>query len=146
MDPVDLTTMQITKSTNSEPTDAGKSSDTVGSKSRVEFGLYVIRGAVNVQLAEKTGFSSEDADKLKQALLTLFENDASAARPDGSMEVRRVYWWKHNSKSGQYSSARVQRTLKITRKTSVDIASSFEDYDIQLDNLPGLTPEIIEEE
>lgn len=146
VDPVDLTTMQITKSTNSEPTDAGKSSDTVGSKSRVEFGLYVIRGAVNVQLAEKTGFSSEDADKLKQALLTLFENDASAARPEGSMEVRRVYWWKHNSKSGQYSSARVQRTLKITRKASVDIASSFEDYDIQLDNLPGLTPEIIEEE
>lgn len=146
VDPVNMTTMQIMKSTNSEPTDVGKSPDTVGSKSRVEFGLYVIRGAVNVQLAEKTGFSSEDSDKLKQALLTLFENDASAARPDGSMEVRRIYWWKHNCKGGQYSSAKVQRTLKITRKPGVDVASSFEDYDIQLENLPGLTPEILEED
>lgn len=143
VDPIDITTMQIVKSTNGTTTpDGTKSSDTFGSKSRVEFGLYVIRGAVNVQLAEKTGFSSEDADKLKQALCTMFDNDASAARPEGSIEVRRVYWWKHNSKSGDYSSAKVQRALRITRKASVDVASSFEDYDIQLDNLPGLTPEI----
>ncbi|MHB1391739.1 MAG: hypothetical protein ACYCYE_01435 [Clostridia bacterium] len=27
----------------------------------------------------------------------LFENDCSSARPDGSMEVCKVFWWKHNT-------------------------------------------------
>ena len=29
------------------------------------------------------------------------------------MEVLKVIWWKHNSKAGQYSSAKVHRTLKV---------------------------------
>ncbi|WP_312641193.1 type I-C CRISPR-associated protein Cas7/Csd2, partial [Hydrogenoanaerobacterium sp.] len=102
--PVDINSMQITKSVNSEPTDDGKkSSDTMGAKHMVEFGLYKIKGAINVQLAEKTGFTEEDAETIKQCLRTLFINDSSAARPDGSMEVIRLYWWKHNNKIGQYS-------------------------------------------
>lgn len=56
-------------------------------KHRVDRGVYVTYGSVNIQLAEKTGFSEEDAEALKEALRTLFRNDASAARPDGSMEV-----------------------------------------------------------
>ncbi|MCI8722882.1 MAG: type I-C CRISPR-associated protein Cas7/Csd2 [Ruminococcus sp.] len=141
--PVDINSMQITKSVNSEPAE-GKSSDTMGTKHFVEFGLYRIKGSVNVQLAEKTGFSEEDANMLKEALCTLFINDASSARPDGSMEVVSVYWWKHNNKIGQYSAAKVHDSLKITLKEDVLIPSSVEDYDIQLENLPELEPEIIE--
>lgn len=141
--PVDINSMQITKSVNSEPAE-GKSSDTMGTKHFVEFGLYRIKGSVNVQLAEKTGFSEEDANMLKEALCTLFINDASSARPDGSMEVVSVYWWKHNNKIGQYSAAKVHDSLKITLKKDVLIPSSVEDYDIQLENLPELEPEIIE--
>ena len=84
--------MQITKSVNSEAGKDSKASDTMGTKHRVEFGLYLVKGSVNVQLAEKTGFSQEDAELLKEALRTLFENDASSARPEGSMEVCRLYW------------------------------------------------------
>lgn len=141
--PVDVNSMQITKSVNSEPAE-GKSSDTMGTKHMVEFGLYKIKGSVNVQLAEKTGFSREDADLLKEALRTLFVNDASAARPDGSMEVVRVYWWEHGSKIGQYSAAKVHDSLKVTLKEGVMIPASVEDYDIALNNLPGLEPEVIE--
>ena len=141
--PVDINSMQITKSVNSEPAE-GKSSDTMGTKHFVEFGLYRIKGSVNVQLAEKTGFSEEDANMLKEALCTLFINDASSARPDGSMEVVSVYWWKHNNKIGQYSAAKVHDSLKMTLKKDVLIPSSVEDYDIQLENLPELEPEIIE--
>ncbi len=141
--PIDINSMQITKSVNSEPAE-GKSSDTMGTKHFVEFGLYRIKGSVNVQLAEKTGFSEEDANMLKEALCTLFINDASSARPDGSMEVVSVYWWKHNNKIGQYSAAKVHDSLKITLKEDVLIPSSVEDYDIQLENLPELEPEIIE--
>ncbi len=93
--PIDISSMQITKSVNSEPSEK-KSSDTMGMKHRVDFGMYVTYGSINHQLAEKTGFSDEDAEVIRQILVTLFENDASSARPEGSMEVCKVIWWKHN--------------------------------------------------
>ncbi len=141
--PVDINSMQITKSVNSEPADK-KSSDTMGTKHYVEFGLYKIKGSINVQLAEKTGFSEEDAEKIKEALRTLFINDASSARPDGSMEVVRLYWWKHNNKIGQYSAAKVHDSVKVKLKDEIIMPTSLEDYDITLDVLPDLEPEIIE--
>ena len=97
-----------------------------------------------MQLAEKTGFTEEDAEKLKECLRTLFANDASSARPDGSMEVVKVYWWKHDNKIGQYSSAKVHRSLKVVQKDSAKFPASFDDYDIILEKLEGLEPEIIE--
>ncbi|WRS27153.1 type I-C CRISPR-associated protein Cas7/Csd2 [Oscillospiraceae bacterium MB08-C2-2] len=143
--PVDINSMQITKSVNSEPTEDGKkSSDTMGAKHMVEFGLYKIKGAINVQLAEKTGFTEEDADQIKECLRTLFINDSSSARPDGSMEVIRLYWWKHNNKIGQYSSAKVHNSIQIAPKDGVAYPKSPEDYNIQLLPLEGLEPEIID--
>jgi len=63
------------------------------------------------QLADKTGFSDGDADSIKAILPKLFEGDASSARPEGSMAVKKVIWWQHNSKAGQYSSANVHGLL-----------------------------------
>jgi CRISPR-associated protein Csd2 len=113
--PVSITSIQITKSTNLEDTKAGKKgSDTMGMKHRVDFGIYTFFGSINSQLASDetgTGFSDKDAEKLKQALCSMFENDASSARPDGSMEVLKVIWWKHTCQSGNISSAKVHGTL-----------------------------------
>ena len=142
--PVDIISMQITKSVNGESAKAGKASDTMGMKHRVSFGLYVIHGSINCQLAEKTGFSDEDAAKLKEALCTLFENDASSARPEGSMEVCRVYWWEHDCKTPKVSSAKVHRALKIKLKDGVSAARSFDDYEITLAEIDGIKPEIID--
>lgn len=143
--PVDINSMQITKSINSEPTaDGKKSSDTMGSKHMVEFGLYVIKGSINVQLAELTGFTEEDAEKIKECLRTLFINDCSAARPDGSMEVIKLYWWRHNNKIGQHSSAKVHKSLKIELKGDVTVPSSVNDYNISLTPLDGLKAEEID--
>ncbi|MDR1961839.1 MAG: type I-C CRISPR-associated protein Cas7/Csd2, partial [Gracilibacteraceae bacterium] len=115
IEPVDISSLQITKSVNletgSDPDKKG--SDTMGMKHRVEFGVYVAYGSINCQLAEKTGFSDADADKLHEALKTMFVNDVSAARPDGSMEIVKTVWWKHNCRSGQYSSAEVHRSLQV---------------------------------
>lgn len=140
--PVDIISMQITKSVNSESGKEEKASDTMGMKHRVAFGLYVINGSINCQLAEKTGFSDEDALMIKNSLCTLFENDASAARPDGSMEVCRVYWWEHESKTPKVSSAKIHRSVKITLKDGITTPMSFNDYDIVLEDC-GVTPEII---
>ncbi len=140
---VDVVSMQITKSVNSESKE-GKSSDTMGTKHRVEFGLYVVKGSINCQLAEKTGFTDEDAEKIKQALLTLFENDSSSARPEGSMEVCSLYWWKHDSKTPKYSTAKVHRSLRVVQKNPDKRPACFDDYNIVLEQLEGLTPEVYE--
>lgn len=111
--PIDITSTQITKSVNSVTGDK-KGSDTMGMKHRVDFGVYKFVGSINTQLAEKTGFTNEDAEKLKEALVSLFENDASSARPEGSLEVKKVIWWEHSSKLGQHSSAKVHKSLNVT--------------------------------
>lgn len=142
--PIEVESLQITKSVNGEKSDKGqRTSDTMGMKHFVRFGVYLLKGSINVQLAEKTGFSREDASVIKECLRTLFINDASSARPDGSMEVKRVYWWEHNCKDGQYSSAKVHRSVKIEPKEDVQIPECFEDYNVIIETLPGLVPEVI---
>ena len=136
-DEIEIADVQITKSVNSEPGE-GKSSDTMGMKYRVDFGLYVTKGSINCQLAEKTGFSDDDAELIKKALISLFENDASAARPDGSMEVVKVIWWKHDSKSGQYSAAKVHRLLNVNLREGITSPTSCHDYEISVDTLENL--------
>src|SRR5262249_29735822 len=108
-------------------------SDTMGMKHRVDGGIYECYGSINPQLAERTGFSDADAEVIKKLLPRLFENDASSARPEGSMEVAKVIWWKHASKAGQYSSAKVHRSLTVDQDGGIELA-----------RLDGLTPEVIE--
>lgn len=145
IDPIDIESMQITKSVNGKKdSEKSRSSDTMGMKHYVRFGLYKIKGSINVQLAEKTGFSEEDAEIVKECLRTLFVNDASSARPDGSMEVVKLFWWKHNCKDGQYSSAKVHRSVKVALKDIEGAPSSVDDYVITLEPLPGLEPEVID--
>ena len=143
--PVEIVSMQITKSVSGDKKEgAARGSDTMGMKHFVKFGMYVIKGSINVQLAEKTGFSDVDAETIKECLRTLFVNDASAARPDGSMEVVKLYWFKHNCKDGQYSSAKVHRSVSVTQKPGVMVPSEIEDFEIQVTPLEGLEMEEIE--
>lgn len=130
VEPVDVTSTQITKSVSSEGDGTKRGSDTMGMKHRVDNAVYVFFGSMNPQLAERTGFTDADAEAIKAVLPKLFENDASSARPDGSMAVLKVLWWRHNSKAGQYSSAKVHGTLKVRPDGGYELA-----------NLEGLTPE-----
>jgi CRISPR-associated protein Csd2 len=134
VDPVVIESIQITKSVNSETTDDGKkSSDTMGMKHRISKAVYVTYGSISPQLAEKTGFTEIDAAIIKKAILSLFEGDESSARPSGSMEVLKVIWFTHNSKSGQYSSAKVHNSVKVDKDGTVTV-----------EKLDGLEPEILE--
>ena len=145
--PVTSSSIQITKSVNSETDEKNpdkKSSDTMGMKHRVDFGLYIVKGSVNVQLAGKTGFTEEDAENLKEALRTLFVNDSSSARPEGSMQVHTLYWWKHNCAIGQYSAAKVHDSVEIKLKDNIEEPASYNDYEITIKELPGLDVEIID--
>jgi len=121
VDTVEVTSTQITKSVSGEGDGSKKSADTMGMKHRVDFGVYNFFGSMNPQLADKTGFSDADAEAIKFVLPKLFENDASSARPEGSMEVLKVVWWEHNHRSGDVSSAKIHRSLKVNSDGSIDI-------------------------
>jgi len=123
VEPVSITSTQITKSVNGEGDGTKKGSDTMGMKHRVDDAIYVVYGAMTPQLADKTGFSDEDAKSIKAILPKLFEGDESSARPAGSMAVKKVIWWQHNSKAGQYSSAKVHQSLTVNTDGSYELKS-----------------------
>lgn len=134
VDAINVTSTQITKSVNSITSkDDTKTSDTMGTKHRVDKGIYVCYGAMNPQLAEKTGFTDADAEKILAVLPKLFENDASSARPEGSMAVRKVIVWRQPGKTGKYSSAKLHSSLTVQSDGS---------YQIQA--LEGITPKEID--
>ena len=132
LEPIIISSLQITRSTNGvEPKKAGgRSSDTMGTKHFVDYGVYIVKGSINAYFAEKTGFTAEDAEVLKETLITLFENDASSARPEGSMRVREVFWFTHSNKLGNVSSARIFDLLEFDKEKQDK--SSYEEYAIGL--------------
>lgn len=132
LDPVTIEDMQITKSVNGmEPKNSSdRAADTMGMKHFVEFGTYMVQGAVNAYFAEKTGFDEKDLEEFKKALKTIFVNDASSARPDGSMEVKEIFWFEHSCKVGNVSSAKIKSLIKWDKEKE---HNCYEDYNIRID-------------
>lgn len=143
LDRVVTDSIQITKSVNLEtdPKDPdARGGDTMGSKHRISKGVYVAYGSISPNLAARTGFSDSDAEKIKNALCSLFENDISAARPEGSMRVLKVVWWQHNLPCGQYSSAKVHQSLKSALQTD----GTFSEKAVE-EALPNLKVEFLDQ-
>lgn len=134
LSPVDVISMQITRSTNGMQAkeDKVRSSDTMGMKHFVDYGVYMVKGSINPYFAEKTGFSAEDAEVVKEALCSLFVNDSSSARPEGSMEVKKLYWFIHPNKLGVVSSAKIHRLVEAKELEKGSKAKKYEDYFIQV--------------
>lgn len=165
---------QLTKSTNgTEPKkgkttgtdDAGdtaeaaadaKSSDTMGFRERIDFGLYELVGGVTPETARATGLTYEDMELFKQALIHLFDGDETTARPAGSMEVCKIVWWESEGMEGM-STAKLARTIHVEKKPGIEDPHSYADYkftffdvdgkpevDQNVCTLPGEKREIIE--
>lgn len=132
LEPIVISSLQITRSTNGmeAKNESGRSSDTMGMKYFVDYGVYLLKGSINPNFAEKTGFSTEDVEVIKQALVSLFENDASSARPEGSMRVREVFWFTHSNMLGNISSARVFDLFEFDKENQEK--NTYEDYGIHL--------------
>lgn len=135
LEPVEIEDIMITKSTNGEEKE-GRASDTVGRRCAITKGVYVFKGGISPQLASRTGFSAEDAVKLKQAIQGMFESDASSARPNGSMALAELYWWEHPGQVGRYSPMRVFQSVDIRPE------KDFPYYTASASSLPDLEPEI----
>ena len=56
----------------------------------------------------------------------------------------KLFWFDHNCKDGQYSSAKIHRSVEARLKEGVEIPMEADDYEIIIDHLSGLEPEIID--
>ncbi len=141
IDPVVTSEFSVTRCAVTNEKDVSKER-TMGRKFTVPYGLYLAKGTVNPFLAEQTGFGEEDLQLLVDALIHLFDFDASAARPAGSMAVRKLILFRHSSQLGNAPAHKLYDSVSVARKAGVEVARSFADYEVSIAPMPeGVTVE-----
>lgn len=138
VDPIVTLEHAITRSSVTNERDLEKER-TMGRKFTVPYGLYRAHGFINPFLADQTGFGDGDLSLLWDALAGAFQFDQSAARPAGSMATRRLIVFEHDSKLGSAPSHQLLEAVTVTRRDGVEVARSFEDYEVSIDDtaIPG---------
>lgn len=122
----------ITRVAVTTEADAANKGTEMGRKYIVPYGLYRVYGFVSANLARKTtGFSNDDLDLLWEAILNMFENDHSATR--GTMAVRKLIIFKHDSELGNAPAHKLFDTVKVERIDPTAPARHFSDYRVTID-------------
>ena len=144
VDPIEIENMVITKTYNLNKDGPEKASDTFGmTKDFVRFGVYKLCLVISPYLALKTGFTNEDFDTLKEIIKTLFQNDESASRPAGSMNIKNAWYWEVNEQNIDYDGRNVFDSIVIKKKEGVNYPEYYGDYDIKINNIPGIKIEAL---
>ncbi len=135
--PLEITITRMAVTTEKEAEEQQGDNRTMGRKHIVPYGLYRVHGFISAKLAEKTGFSDDDLEKLWQALQMMFEHDHSAAR--GEMNARKLIVFKHNDPLGNMPSHKLFERVTVDRIMGEKDtpASDFDDYLIKT-NKEGL--------
>jgi CRISPR-associated protein Csd2 len=131
-DPIVTLEHAITRSSVTNAEDREKER-TMGRKFTVPYGLYRSHGSVNPFLAKQTGFGDDDLELFLAALDGAFEFDASAARPAGSMAMRKVILFQHDSELGNAPSHKLFEAVRIRKRNGVDLPRTFGDYVVEID-------------
>ncbi|WP_319558575.1 type I-C CRISPR-associated protein Cas7/Csd2 [Thiomicrorhabdus sp.] len=110
---------------------------TMGRKHIVPYGLYRVHGFISAKLAEKTGFSDDDLEKVWKALEMMFEHDHSAAR--GEMAGRKLIVFKHDNALGNAPAHKLFDRVTVERVKGEEgtPAAEYSDYKIDF-NTDGL--------
>jgi len=135
--PLEISITRMAVTTEKEAEDQQGDNRTMGRKHIVPYGLYRVHGFISAKLAEKTGFSDDDLEKLWGALQMMFEHDHSAAR--GEIVARKLVVFKHNDALGNMPSHKLFERITIDRVNGEQDtpASGFDDYEIKT-NKEGL--------
>ncbi len=129
-DPIISVSHAITRMAVTKESDKDKER-TMGRKATVPYGLYIMHGFVNANLANQTGFSKEDLQILWEALTNMFDNDRSASR--GLMSARRLIVFEHESKLGNAPANKLFDLVKVEKKEGIESPRSLADYSISVD-------------
>lgn len=138
IDPIVSSEHAITRSSVTNEADKEKER-TMGRKYTVPYALYRTHGFVNPFLAEQTSFDEKDLDLLWESLLNAFQFDQSAARPAGSMAVRKLVIFKHEDALGNVPSHALFERANVKRTDDSKPARDYSDYTVEIDdkNLPA---------
>ena len=132
---VSITRVALTNATDirgGSEEDAEARASQMGRKSIVPYGLYRAFGFYNPALAAGTGFDAEDLELLLQALQGMWDLDRSASR--GLMACRGLYVFTHSTSLGNAPANRLFDQLTIALKPGIQVARSFEDYEVHVDD------------
>jgi len=95
----------------------------------VPHGVYCMPFFVNPSQAHKTGCTVQDIDLMKRVIAYAYAHTRSHARP--SVELRHAWYIEHNNSLGSCSDFALLDSLRPTKKTNANEAStSWEDYDV----------------
>ena len=135
--PLEISITRMAVTTEKEAEDQQGDNRTMGRKHIVPYGLYRAHGFISAKLAEKTGFSDQDLEKLWQSLQMMFEHDHSAAR--GEMNARKLIVFKHKDALGNMPSHKLFERVTIERVKGEQgtPAGGFDDYAVKV-NTDGL--------
>ncbi|NQF15535.1 type I-C CRISPR-associated protein Cas7/Csd2 [Brevibacillus sp. HB1.3] len=134
IDPISPQEVTITRMAVTNEKDADKER-TMGRKSIVPYGLYRMEGYVSAPLANQTNFSEEDLNELWIALVNMFDHDRSASR--GKMAAQKLIVFEHATALGNAPAHKLFQLVKVSRKPDVDLARSFDDYEVVIGQAPS---------
>jgi CRISPR-associated protein Csd2 len=131
----------------------------MGRKSLIPYGLYIGKGFISANLAQKVNFSEDDLRLLFQAILNMYEHDRSASKGIMTVHPDHSFVFKHVGNDTNEEQREHQAMLgcshahklfdlvtsRIKRKPECDVARSISDYDLpSLDDLTPLVPSGVE--
>jgi CRISPR-associated protein Csd2 len=125
---------------------------TMGRKSLIPYGLYIGKGFISANLAQKVNFSEEDLKLLFQAILNMYEHDRSASKGIMTVHPNHSFVFKHVGNDTDLEQRERQAMLgcthahklfdlvtsRIKRKSECDVARRISDYN--LPSVADLTP------
>ena len=138
IDPVQVEELSITRQSVETETEK-KENRTMGTLNVIAYGLYRHEFEVLPAFAARTGFTVDDFEKLKVAMVQAFEQDQSSNR---KLDLRRIDVFRHASQDGRpclghEPRAKLRDRVTVVRKAGVTNPSKYQDYDVGV-NLDGL--------
>lgn len=71
-----------------------------------------------------------------------FVEDVSNSRPAGSINVRKLIWWEHSNKYGDYKVKNVFDSVVVINRQGISVPLQYSDYNVKIKELDGLQMEI----
>lgn len=114
LEPVIVDALNITRVVNTNA-DAKKRSERFGARKWIiDHGVYQFFGGIYPSLARATGFDQQDALAIRDAMINMFNGDASNYRPDGAIVMHRLLWWEHAGAEGTVNPAKILHGVTVT--------------------------------
>jgi CRISPR-associated protein Csd2 len=147
----DVGSSDFAKWESEQPEDALR---TMGRKSLIPYGLYVGKGFISANLAQKVKFTEDDLKVLFQAILNMYEHDRSASKGIMTVHPDHSFVFKHVGNDTDLEQRERQAMLgcshahklfdlvtsRISRRPECDAARRISDYHLPL--LADLSPHV----